>query len=206
MVSQDKRALSQRKYGSEMKLSVRGAESCVPGAKSDLPTETTLQPTPILTLRQPLIHPPSEWPNWTKRPFFFVHFLLASRPSFSCLAIMADAPVDALLKGSSGKNTRGLLRIIILFTIAAAAVSSRLFSVIRMFLGTRILREMQLRVQLTELLMVSAYQVSRVSSMNVCVPIRLLPILRLESCTRNHTTASYVGKEFENANNVISVS
>ncbi|OJJ88860.1 dolichyl-diphosphooligosaccharide--protein glycosyltransferase subunit STT3 [Aspergillus glaucus CBS 516.65] len=44
---------------------------------------------------------------------------------------MADAPVDALLKGSSGKNTRGLLRIIILFTIAAAAVSSRLFSVIR---------------------------------------------------------------------------
>lgn len=82
---------------------------------------------------------------------------------------MADAPVDALLKGSSGKNTRGLLRIIILFTIAAAAVSSRLFSVIRMFLGTRILREMQLRVQLTELLMVSVYQVSRVSSMNVCV-------------------------------------
>lgn len=137
--------------------------------ESDLPTETTLQPTPILTLRQSLIHPPSEWPNWTKRPFFFVHFLLASRPSFSCLAIMADAPVDALLKGSSGKNTRGLLRIIILFTIAAAAVSSRLFSVIRMFLGTRILREMQLRVQLTELLIISTYQVSRVSSMNVCV-------------------------------------
>lgn len=46
---------------------------------------------------------------------------------------MADSPVDALLKGSSGKNTRGLLRIIILGTIAAAAVSSRLFSVIRMF-------------------------------------------------------------------------
>lgn len=45
---------------------------------------------------------------------------------------MADAPVDALLKGSSGRNIRGLLRIIILCTIAAAAVSSRLFSVIRM--------------------------------------------------------------------------
>ena len=45
---------------------------------------------------------------------------------------MADAPVDVLLKGSSGRNIRGLLRIIILVTIAAAAVSSRLFSVIRM--------------------------------------------------------------------------
>ena len=38
---------------------------------------------------------------------------------------------DVLLKGSSGRSTRGLLRIIILLTIAAAAVSSRLFSVIR---------------------------------------------------------------------------
>ncbi|KAK5680128.1 oligosaccharyl transferase stt3 subunit, partial [Elasticomyces elasticus] len=44
---------------------------------------------------------------------------------------MADAPRVVLLKGSSGKSTRGLLRIIILGTIAAAAVSSRLFSVIR---------------------------------------------------------------------------
>ncbi|KAE8150980.1 Oligosaccharyl transferase STT3 subunit-domain-containing protein [Aspergillus avenaceus] len=44
---------------------------------------------------------------------------------------MADTPVDALLKGNTGRNTRGLLRIIILTTIAAAAVSSRLFSVIR---------------------------------------------------------------------------
>ncbi|GAB1212850.1 hypothetical protein ATERTT37_001999 [Aspergillus terreus] len=44
---------------------------------------------------------------------------------------MADSPVDVLLKGDSGRNTRGLLRIIILATIAAAAVSSRLFSVIR---------------------------------------------------------------------------
>lgn len=33
MMSQEERALSLRKYGSEMKLSVRGAESCVPGAK-----------------------------------------------------------------------------------------------------------------------------------------------------------------------------
>ncbi|PLB34066.1 dolichyl-diphosphooligosaccharide--protein glycosyltransferase subunit STT3 [Aspergillus candidus] len=44
---------------------------------------------------------------------------------------MADSPVDALLKGSSGRTTRGMLRIIILTIIAAAAVSSRLFSVIR---------------------------------------------------------------------------
>ncbi|KAI9044589.1 dolichyl-diphosphooligosaccharide--protein glycosyltransferase subunit STT3 [Aspergillus affinis] len=51
--------------------------------------------------------------------------------SFGPLAIMAEAPVDVLLKGNSGRNTRGLLRIIILATIAAAAVSSRLFSVIR---------------------------------------------------------------------------
>jgi hypothetical protein len=47
------------------------------------------------------------------------------------LAIMAESSLDVLLKGSSGRNTRGLLRIIILLTIAAAAVASRLFSVIR---------------------------------------------------------------------------
>lgn len=34
-------------------------------------------------------------------------------------------------QGESGRNTRGLLRLLILVTIAAAAVSSRLFSVIR---------------------------------------------------------------------------
>ncbi|KAF9894244.1 oligosaccharyl transferase stt3 subunit [Aspergillus nanangensis] len=44
---------------------------------------------------------------------------------------MAESPADVLLKGSSGRTSRGLLRIIILATIAAAAVSSRLFSVIR---------------------------------------------------------------------------
>ncbi|PWY89358.1 STT3 subunit of Oligosaccharyl transferase [Aspergillus heteromorphus CBS 117.55] len=44
---------------------------------------------------------------------------------------MAESPTDVLLKGDSGRNTRGLLRFIILATIAAAAVSSRLFSVIR---------------------------------------------------------------------------
>ncbi|PYH77799.1 STT3 subunit of Oligosaccharyl transferase [Aspergillus uvarum CBS 121591] len=44
---------------------------------------------------------------------------------------MAESPLNSLLKGNTGRNTRGLLRIIILGTIAAAAVSSRLFSVIR---------------------------------------------------------------------------
>ena len=38
---------------------------------------------------------------------------------------------DFFFKGESGRNTRGLLRLIILCTIAAAAVASRLFSVIR---------------------------------------------------------------------------
>jgi len=52
---------------------------------------------------------------------------------------MAQSSLDVLLKGSSGRNTRGLLRIIILLTIAAAAVASRLFSVIRMCYGTFLL-------------------------------------------------------------------
>lgn len=43
---------------------------------------------------------------------------------------MAPSSLDVVLKGSSGRNTRGLLRVIILCTIAAAAVASRLFSVI----------------------------------------------------------------------------
>jgi dolichyl-diphosphooligosaccharide--protein glycosyltransferase len=44
----------------------------------------------------------------------------------------AATAVDPLFRGTTSKNTRGLLRIIILCTIAAAAVSARLFSVIRM--------------------------------------------------------------------------
>ncbi|OAP63564.1 hypothetical protein AYL99_02791 [Fonsecaea erecta] len=43
----------------------------------------------------------------------------------------ASTPLDPFLRGSTSKNTRGLLRVIILVTIAAAAVSARLFSVIR---------------------------------------------------------------------------
>lgn len=45
---------------------------------------------------------------------------------------MVVASVEPFLKGETGRNTRGLLRLIILCTIAGAAVASRLFSVIRM--------------------------------------------------------------------------
>jgi dolichyl-diphosphooligosaccharide--protein glycosyltransferase len=48
-------------------------------------------------------------------------------PSFT----MAAVQESSFLKQASGPNTRGLLRVIILCLIAGAAVSSRLFSVIR---------------------------------------------------------------------------
>ena len=44
---------------------------------------------------------------------------------------MTAITAEPFFKGSTGKNTRGLLRLIILCLIAAAAVASRLFSVIR---------------------------------------------------------------------------
>jgi len=45
---------------------------------------------------------------------------------------MAEAGTfDVLFSGSSGKSTRTLLQVVILCFIAAAAVASRLFSVIR---------------------------------------------------------------------------
>jgi len=43
----------------------------------------------------------------------------------------SNAGPTFLFKGDSGRNTRGFLRLVILFTIAAAAVAARLFSVIR---------------------------------------------------------------------------
>jgi len=45
--------------------------------------------------------------------------------------VASPGGADFFFKGESGRNTRGLLRLIILCTIAAAAVASRLFSVIR---------------------------------------------------------------------------
>ncbi|KAL9079324.1 MAG: hypothetical protein Q9157_001800 [Trypethelium eluteriae] len=44
---------------------------------------------------------------------------------------MAATVGSQFFEGNTGRNTRGLLRVIILCTIAAAAISSRLFSVIR---------------------------------------------------------------------------
>lgn len=44
---------------------------------------------------------------------------------------MAAEALNPFFEGTSGRNTRGLLRVIILCTIAGAAVASRLFSVIR---------------------------------------------------------------------------
>lgn len=46
---------------------------------------------------------------------------------------MMATTVEPLFEGSTGRNTRGLLRLIILCTIAAAAIASRLFSVIRTY-------------------------------------------------------------------------
>ena len=66
---------------------------------------------------------------------------LTRQRSYSCsiaqpnlttyLPAMAAKGSDLFLQGESGRSTRTLLRVIILVTIAAAAVASRLFSVIR---------------------------------------------------------------------------
>jgi hypothetical protein len=44
---------------------------------------------------------------------------------------MSDINDEPFFKGSTGRNTRGVLRLTILCLIAAAAIASRLFSVIR---------------------------------------------------------------------------
>lgn len=49
-----------------------------------------------------------------------------------------DSSLEPLLKGNTGRNTRGILRLTILCLIAGAAVSSRLFSVIRKCLPSHI--------------------------------------------------------------------
>ena len=63
-----------------------------------------------------------------------------------------SSSLDVLLKGSSGRNTRGLLRILILLTIAAAAVASRLFSVIRMWPSTHCYRNADTQLQALKVL------------------------------------------------------
>lgn len=52
-------------------------------------------------------------------------------PSLPPATMAAAADEGQFLKQATGRNTRGLLRVIILCLIAGAAVSSRLFSVIR---------------------------------------------------------------------------
>lgn len=49
-------------------------------------------------------------------------------------ASTSSAPVDLLVNVGKNQSTKTLLRVIILCFIAAAAVASRLFSVIRMFI------------------------------------------------------------------------
>lgn len=44
---------------------------------------------------------------------------------------MTGATTESVFQGNTGRSTRGILRIVILCTIAAAAIASRLFSVIR---------------------------------------------------------------------------
>ena len=66
-------------------------------------------------------------------PRIFSYFSDALSSSFFLAMSATESPMEPLLRGSTSKNTRGLLRIIILCTIAAAAVSARLFSVIRMY-------------------------------------------------------------------------
>lgn len=63
-----------------------------------------------------------------------------------------SSPLDVLLKGSSGRSTRGLLRIVILLTIAAAAVASRLFSVIRMWLPASGYYKADIQLQVSKVL------------------------------------------------------
>jgi hypothetical protein len=50
---------------------------------------------------------------------------------------MTAITAEPFFAGSTGRNTRGLLRITILCLIAAAAVASRLFSVIRTYTSSQ---------------------------------------------------------------------
>lgn len=55
----------------------------------------------------------------------------AKREHWKKSANMASQAMDPLIKGTSGEKSRTLIRVVILCIVAAAAVSSRLFSVIR---------------------------------------------------------------------------
>lgn len=104
-----------------------GGGACSPTRCQDFRSDHLAQ----LSLLQPSTRRPTIGSSARSFSCFHVFLLNSGLCSFS-LAIMAQSSsLDVLLKGSSGQSTRGLLRIIILITIAAAAVASRLFSVIR---------------------------------------------------------------------------
>lgn len=59
---------------------------------------------------------------------------------FTTAAInMVAKTQEPFFQGSTGKNSRGVLRIVILCLIAGAAIASRLFSVIRKYLKLHII-------------------------------------------------------------------
>ena len=80
-------------------------------------------------------------------------------------------PLEPFLRGDTGRNTRSLLRIIILCTIATAAIASRLFSVIRK-LYYHLIYTSDFEPPLIQCL----DQDLRVSFMNVRFPAHLLAI------------------------------
>lgn len=84
--------------------------------------------TPIGRAKDTWSHDSCRAPDYVTR--LDKHNTLLCATSFS-LFNMAAAQEGQFLKQASGRNTRGLLRVIILCLIAGAAVSSRLFSVIR---------------------------------------------------------------------------
>lgn len=76
---------------------------------------------------------------------------------------MATTLAEPLLHGELGSNTRGILRIVILVLIAAAAIASRLFSVIRKSIDGTV----SPGAGYVEKEVLMKLQVSRASSMNV---------------------------------------
>lgn len=82
-----------------------------------------------VTIAAAIVHAPPQChhPPPTKPP----SSPLRSATSTMAADVASPGGADFFFKGESGRNTRGLLRLIILCTIAAAAVASRLFSVIR---------------------------------------------------------------------------
>ena len=95
------------------------------------------RPAAVIPAASRLPRPQAAKLSFRVRTHSIAEAYLSIEPSF-VLSFFDMAAVDAKIpgakfffEGESGRNTRGLLRLIILCTIAAAAVASRLFSVIR---------------------------------------------------------------------------